>query len=353
MSSSASVGELGHQLDRLARLHEDDRARALRRRARPAGRPPPPARERRVASFSSVIGGFHIAIVRWLPGEPSSSTTVKSSKPGQPLGELGRVGDRRAGQHEPRRGAVGVGDAPQPPQHVADVGAEHAAVDVRLVDDDEREVGEEVAPRAVVGQDPDVQHVGVGEHDVGAPADRGALLARRVAVVDRLAHPVHPERVQRARLVLGERLGRVQVERARLGVAAEHVERRQLEAQRLARRRAGGDDRRARPRGVQRLRLVRVEALDPARGERRGRRRGAAPRAARRALPGRRFWAACITSRSSSRPARSSSSHGWMSRTTAITVDARRCSDRAGRTRPWRVRCRGAGAAARRRRRPR
>ena len=37
--------------------------------------------ERRIASFSSVIGGFHIAIVRWLPGEPSSSTTVKSSKP--------------------------------------------------------------------------------------------------------------------------------------------------------------------------------------------------------------------------------------------------------------------------------
>ena len=37
--------------------------------------------ERRIASFSSVIGGFHIAIVRWLPGEPSSSMTVKSSSP--------------------------------------------------------------------------------------------------------------------------------------------------------------------------------------------------------------------------------------------------------------------------------
>src|ERR687893_2441425 len=47
------------------------------------------------------------------------------------------------------------------------------------------------------------------------------------------------------------------------------------------------------------------------------------------AFPGRRFWAVCITSRSSSRPARSSSSQGWMSRTTAITVDARRCSDGA------------------------
>ena len=37
--------------------------------------------ERRVGSFSSVIGGFHIAIVRWAPGEPSRSTTVKSSSP--------------------------------------------------------------------------------------------------------------------------------------------------------------------------------------------------------------------------------------------------------------------------------
>ncbi len=37
--------------------------------------------ERRVASFSSVIGGFHIATVRRAPGEPSRSITVKSSRP--------------------------------------------------------------------------------------------------------------------------------------------------------------------------------------------------------------------------------------------------------------------------------
>ena len=137
--------------------------------------------------------------------------------------------------------------------------AEDAAVDVRLVDHDQREVGEEVAPRAVVGQDPEVEHVGVGEHDVRAPADREALLARRVAVVDRLADAVEAERVQRARLVLRQRLRGVEVERARLGVAAQDVERRQLEAQRLAGRGAGRDDRRAGPGGVQRLGLVGVE----------------------------------------------------------------------------------------------
>ena len=98
--------------------------------------------------------------------------------------------------------------------------AEDAAVDVGLVDHDDREVGEQVRPRAVVGQDPEVQHVGVGEHDVRAPADLRARLARRVAVVDRRAHlRAEAEGRERARLVLGERLGRIEVERARARVA--------------------------------------------------------------------------------------------------------------------------------------
>jgi hypothetical protein len=37
--------------------------------------------ERRVPSFSSVTGGFHIAIVRRARGAPSRSTTVTSSRP--------------------------------------------------------------------------------------------------------------------------------------------------------------------------------------------------------------------------------------------------------------------------------
>ena len=37
--------------------------------------------ERRRAVSSSVIGGFHIAIVRRVPGEPSRSTTRISSSP--------------------------------------------------------------------------------------------------------------------------------------------------------------------------------------------------------------------------------------------------------------------------------
>ena len=37
--------------------------------------------ERRAPIFSSVIGGFHIAIVRLAAGAPSRSTTVMSSSP--------------------------------------------------------------------------------------------------------------------------------------------------------------------------------------------------------------------------------------------------------------------------------
>ncbi len=96
-----------------------------------------------------------------------------------------------------------------------------------------------------------------------------ALLARRVAVVDRGADLlVQPEPVQRARLVLRERLRRVEVERAGVRVGEQRLERRELEAERLARRGPRGDDRRARPRRVERLRLMRVQLLDPGGRER-------------------------------------------------------------------------------------
>ena len=223
---------------------------------------------RRSCSASSITGGFHIAIWRRAPGEPSSSTRRTSSKPVRR--SASSTGLAIVALASRKRGvvAVGGGDAPQPAQDVADVGAEHAAVDVRLVDHDDGEVGEEVRPRRVVGQDPDVQHVGVGEHEVRAPADGQALLALGVAVVDRGAHLLgQPEGVQRAGLVLGERLGRVEVERARLGVRAQDLERREVEAQRLAARRARGDDRRRLPRVLERLRLVAVELVDPGVGQ--------------------------------------------------------------------------------------
>jgi len=172
------------------------------------------------------------------------------------------------GEQEARLGAVGAGQPPQPPQHVGDVRAEDAAVGVGLVDHDPAEVGEEVAPALVVGQQADVQHVGVGQHEVVATADRRPLLARRVAVVDRLAQPGRAQRRQLARLVLRQRLGRVEVERPPLGIARDPVEHRQVEGEALARSGAAGDRQVGGRRHLQRVALVRVEALDPGAAER-------------------------------------------------------------------------------------
>jgi hypothetical protein len=75
----------------------------------------------------------------------------------------------------------------------------------------------------VVRQDAHVQHVRVRQDQVRALTDRAALLARRVAVVDRVAQERRPQLVQLACLVLGERLRRVDVDRARARVARERV----------------------------------------------------------------------------------------------------------------------------------
>jgi hypothetical protein len=63
-------------------------------------------------------------------------------------------------------GAVRPREPPQAAQHVRHVRAEDAAVDVRLVDHHPGQVGQHVAPVAVVGQHADVEHVRVGEDQV-------------------------------------------------------------------------------------------------------------------------------------------------------------------------------------------
>ncbi len=121
-------------------------ARAPSRTSRASSSAASPSAERRAPSAASVSGGFHIAI---LPPRRRGAVLVDQPDPlqtSEPLRELARVGDRRGGEQEARRGAVGGGDAAQAAHHVGDVGAEHAAVDVRLVDHDDGEVGEEAWP---------------------------------------------------------------------------------------------------------------------------------------------------------------------------------------------------------------
>jgi hypothetical protein len=181
----------------------------------------------------------------------------------QRLRELARVRDRGRREQELRLGAVDPREPPQPAEDVRDVRAEDAAVDVRLVHDHEAEVVEEVAPEVMSRQDSDVEHVRVRQHEVRPAADLASSLGRRVPVVDRRADRGHAELAQRARLVLRERLGRVEVERPRVPVGGERVEHRQVERERLSRRGAGCDDHVAAAlRSPVRGRLVRVELVD-------------------------------------------------------------------------------------------
>ncbi len=92
---------------------------------------------------------------------------------------LGRVRHRRRCEQELRRRADRGADAAQTADHVGDVRAEHAPVDVRLVDHDVRQVREHVAPAVGVRADADVQHVGVRQQQVRVPARHRAGRAGR------------------------------------------------------------------------------------------------------------------------------------------------------------------------------
>ena len=309
--------ELRHQLDRLARLHEDDRPRAL---ADELGEQVGGLGERRAAGRELLVGDRRVPhrdrLLRARRAVAVDHRDVVEA--GQPLGQLARVGDRRARQQEARLGPVGGGDPAQPPQHVGDVGAEHAAVDVRLVDHDHGEVREHVRPRAVVGQHAEVEHVRVGEDHVRPAAD--LRCAARAACRRRRSPAARARRRARAARAPGPgrapSSGRGRARgRARRGRAC----------------RASGAGSRATCRSPCPV----VTIVGPAQAACSAsawcdhscstpRARSAAATSAcsssgsATARAGRRCWAACMTSRSSSRPAASSASQGSMSRTTAI-----------------------------------
>ena len=142
--------------------------------------------------------------------------------------------------------------------------AEHAPVHMGLVDDHESEIREQICPRRMIGQDPEVEHVGIGEHEIAPLANRRPFLARSVTVIDGRADRLRQaEGMERSRLVLGQRLGWIEVQSARLPVRAQNLQRRQLKAQRLPRSGPRSHDRRTRKRRAKRLLLMGVERVDP------------------------------------------------------------------------------------------
>ncbi len=187
---------------------------------------------------------------------------------GERLGELTRVADGGGAADDARAGAVVGADAQQAAQHVGDVAAEDAPVGVRLVDDDEAQLLEELEPLGVVGQDRRAQHVRVGDHDLAGLAHHGADGRRRVPVVHR-GREVHlgqgGQVAELGQLVLAQGLGGEQVERPSGRVVGDRLQDRQVVAERLAR--CGGRDDGdvlAVVQRIERLALVAVERGDAA-----------------------------------------------------------------------------------------
>ena len=114
-----------------------------------------------------------------------------------------------------------------------------AAIVVQLINDEVAQILEAFRPPGVVRQNPAVQHVGIGQHDIGALANRLARVLRRVAVVgegaDVGAHGIDGG-LELVKLILGQRLGRKQVHGSRIRIPQQPVQHRQVVAKRLAAR---------------------------------------------------------------------------------------------------------------------
>ena len=186
----------------------------------------------------------------------------------------GRVGDRGGGQDEGGVGAVAGADPAQPAQHHREVRTEDAPVDVALVDDDVAQRPEERRPVLVPRQEGVMEQVGVGEDVVRVLPDPPPVVGRGVAVVGGRAQPGQGQPVEPVQLVVGQGLGRRQVQRGRAppvrrqGTVHDVGERRQQVPQGLARRRPGRQhDVDAGVGRLGRLELVAPEARQPRLGE--------------------------------------------------------------------------------------
>jgi hypothetical protein len=219
-----------------------------------------PSADARAPSSSSRSSGFQRRTVRSARGAAVALDDGRVDAE-QPVGELRRVRDRRRREQELRLGAVHAAEPPSRRRTFADVRAEHAAVDVRLVDDDVAEVRSTSPQRSWCGRTPTWSMSGLVRIEVRPAADLPAALASRVAVVDRrrvrgtfsaAACATGPARAPSS--------GRGRARALRL--ARERVEHGQVERERLARRGARRDDDvLAALRRLPRLGLVREERV--------------------------------------------------------------------------------------------
>ncbi len=144
----------------------------------------------------------------------------------------------------------------------------HPPVHVHIVQHDVAQRPQERCPAEVLREDPDVQHVGVGQEDPRLPPQPAALLRRRIPIVGARRDP-EPELVHRVDLILGQGLRRVEEQRPGVRIGEQRLGHGQQVAQRLAARGPRRHDHRLPgARGLQGFGLVREQPRDPAPPER-------------------------------------------------------------------------------------
>ncbi len=129
---------------------------------------------------------------KYMAGSVRRATAVHhlERQSGEPPREFPWIGDGGGSADEDGFGAVKATNPAQTVQDMQNMAAKNALVAVQLVDDHEGQVTEEAVPLAVVGQQPLMEHVRVGEQDVGwFPPEFCAHGFRGVTVVDLRPEP--------------------------------------------------------------------------------------------------------------------------------------------------------------------
>ena len=196
-------------------------------------------RRRPVVSSSS--GGSQRAKATGPRGEPSS-VTASTGRPTSRVASSAGLPRVAEASTKVGLGPVAGGQAAQAAQDRGHMGAEHPAQGVGLVHDHVGEPAEEGRPALVAGEDAAVEHVRVGQDQVGAAPDHRPVGGRGVAVVGRRPDPGEGEGADGAELVAGQGLGGGEVQGAAVALAEQGVEHRELVAEALAGGGAGGHD---------------------------------------------------------------------------------------------------------------
>ena len=99
-------------------------------------------------------------------------------------------------------------DSPQTSDYIRHMRSKNTSVGVNLVYHDIFEVAKQIGPSGMVGQDSQVEHVRVGEHNIAHRLDKRPLFARGIAVICSRPNVGQTVQVDFTELILREGLRR-------------------------------------------------------------------------------------------------------------------------------------------------